>query len=55
MKLDRKTAIMPIKQSSEDLAGSRTKYVLRVAGEPSFRAGNALLQKLVRKNLPFAM
>src|SRR5262249_19596844 len=39
----------------QGLAGSRRKYVPRMAGEPSFRVGNAFLQKLVRKNLRFAM
>jgi hypothetical protein len=55
MKLDRKTAIMPIKQSGEDLAGPRRKYVPGLPSEPSLRVGNALVQKLVRKNLGFAM
>jgi hypothetical protein len=38
-----------------DLADPRGKYLLRIASKPSFRVGDALLQKIVRKNLRFAM
>src|SRR5262249_47281153 len=39
----------------QGLAGSRRNYVARIVPEPSFRLGNAFLQKLVRNNLLFAM
>jgi hypothetical protein len=37
------------------LASAHEKHAAKIVGEPSLSVGNAFLQKLVRKNLRFAM